>query len=86
MANHKSAKKRARQALKRRDRNRAVKTEVRSAVKAVRTAAEAGDSAAAAAHVRVAESKLRKAASKGVIKKETASRQVSRLTRAATQA
>ncbi len=82
MANHKSAEKRARQALKRRDRNRAVRSEVRTSVKAVRQAVEAGDASNAQARLRVAERTLRKAASKGVVKRETASRSVSRLAKA----
>ncbi len=82
MANHKSAVKRARQAEKRRARNRAVKSEVRHRVKAVRTAVASGDSTAAAEQLKVAERVLRKAASKGVVPKTTASRSVSRLAKA----
>ena len=81
MAHHKSAKKRARQALKRRARNRHVRSGVRTAVKAVRTAvAEEGTDATAA--LRQAESLIRRAASKGVISKKQASRDVARLARA----
>ena len=82
MANHKSAEKRARQDLVRRDRNRAVRSEVRTRVKAVRSAVSSGDAADARERLRAAERSLRKAASKGVLKKSTASRQVSRLSRA----
>ncbi len=82
MANHKSAEKRARQALKRRARNRAVRSEVRSSVKAVRQAIEKGDREDAQGRLRLAERRLRKAASKGVLKKATASRSVARLSRA----
>lgn len=82
MANHKSAKKRARQALKRRARNRAVESDVRGTVKSVRAAVAGGEAEAAASALKAAESKIRKAASKGVIKKATASRQVSRLAKA----
>ena len=82
MANHKSAAKRARQALKRRARNRSVRSEVRHTVKAVRQAIEAGDASEAQARFRIAERKLRKAASKGVLKQPTASRSVARLARA----
>ena len=82
MANHKSAEKRARQAVVRRARNRAVKSEVRSRVKAVRVAVAAGDREGASAGLRDAERSLRKAASKGVIPKTTAGRSVSRLARA----
>jgi small subunit ribosomal protein S20 len=51
-------------------------------VKAVREAIASGDRAAAAERLREAEKALRQAATKGVLKKETASRQVSRLAKA----
>jgi small subunit ribosomal protein S20 len=82
LANHKSAEKRARQALKRRVRNRDVKSEVRTRIKTVRAAVGAGDVQAAREQLRLAERSLRKASSKGVLKKTTASRSVSRLARA----
>ena len=81
MAQHKSAKKRARQDLKRRARNRAAKSRVKSAVKAARAAVASGDADTSGAAVRKAESILRRAASKGVIPKKRVSRQVSRLAR-----
>lgn len=79
MANHKSAKKRARQDAKRTARNRHSRSRVKSAVKAARTALGSGDGAQADGAVRAAESVLRRVASKGVIPKKRASRQVSRL-------
>ncbi len=79
MANHQSAKKRARQSLRRRARNRHVATGVKSAVKRVRAAVESGDPAQADAALRAAEGMLRRAASKGVIPAKRASRQISRL-------
>jgi small subunit ribosomal protein S20 len=82
LANHKSAAKRARQALKRQERNRTVRSETRSRVKAVRAAIETGDRESATQLLRVAERSLRKAASKGIVKKTTASRNVSRLSKA----
>jgi small subunit ribosomal protein S20 len=82
VANHKSAKKRARQALRRRDRNRHDRSEMRSAVKLVRTALEAGNAEAATGALKQAESKLRRASSKGLIHWKTASRRISRLTKA----
>ena len=82
MAQHKSAKKRARQNLKRRARNRHISTGIRSAVKSLRTA-EAGDTPAALRH---AESTIRRAASKGVLSKKQASRNVSRLAKRANAA
>ena len=82
MANHKSAEKRARQAERRRARNRTVTSSLRTRVKALREAIASGNKTAAAAKLKDAEKALRQAASKGVLKKETASRQVSRLAKA----
>ena len=86
MANHKSARKRARQSVKRRARNRHVKSTVRSALKTARTSVAAGDKDQAPDAVRRAESLLRRAASKGVIPRKRASRLVSRLNKAANKA
>jgi small subunit ribosomal protein S20 len=80
--NHRSAEKRVRQSLKRRNRNRHVKGRVKSVVKDVRKALESGGSDEARQKLRAAESELRKAASKGTIPKKRASRHVSRLSRA----
>lgn len=85
MANHKSAKKRARQSLKRRARNRHVRSRIAGVVKAARNAIASGEGDAIGA-LRDAERTLRKAASKGVISKKQASRRVSRLARSAHQA
>lgn len=82
MATHKSAVKRARQALRRRARNRQVRTRLRSTVKDARSALASGPRDEAAEALRIAEGVLRRAASKGVIPKKRASRQVSRLARA----
>jgi small subunit ribosomal protein S20 len=82
LATHKSAVKRARQALRRRDRNRQVRSRLRSAVKAVREAVASGNREQASLSFRRAEGVLRKAASKGVIPKQRASRQVARLAKA----
>jgi small subunit ribosomal protein S20 len=75
VANHKSAKKRARQTEKRRARNRHVNSGVKTAVKALHQAPPEEQAAA----LRRAESVIRRAASKGVISKKQASRRVSRL-------
>ncbi len=85
MANHKSAKKRARQDQKRRARNRRINGGVKTAVKTARSAiaGEEGDAIEAA---RKAESTIRRAASKGIVSKKQASRRVSRLARAAASA
>lgn len=83
MANHKSAKKRARQALKRNSRNRETRSEVRTAVKKLRSAIASGDGEAAGALLRRAESVLRRAGSKKVLPKRRVSRSISRLSKAA---
>jgi small subunit ribosomal protein S20 len=83
LAQHKSAKKRARQSLKRRDRNRHITTTLRTAVKKARKAFQGDDTEVTQTAVRSAESHLRRAASKGVIPAKRASRQISRLARAA---
>jgi small subunit ribosomal protein S20 len=82
VANHKSAKKRARQDLKRRARNRQVKSQVRGAVKNCRVLIEGDDSAKAVDALRTAERVLRRAADKGVIPRKQASRRISRLSKA----
>jgi small subunit ribosomal protein S20 len=85
LARHKSAEKRARQDVKRRERNRTVRTRTRGIVKALRSEIEAGG-AALGEKLRSAEAALRRAATKGVIPKRRASRQVSRLAKAANRA
>ena len=79
MANHKSALKRIRQTAKRTERNRFYRTRIKNIVKAVRAAIEANDKEAAASALKVANQQLHKFVSKGVLKKETAARKVSRL-------
>ena len=83
MAQHKSAKKRARQTVKRRARNRSVQSRVRTGVKQFRTAADAGDAEETQAALRSAVSLLNRAASKGVIPVARARRQISVLARRA---
>jgi small subunit ribosomal protein S20 len=82
LARHKSAQKRARQDVKRRERNRTIRTRTRGVVKALRSEIESGG-AALDEKLREAEGALRRAATKGVIPKRRASRQVSRLAKAA---
>lgn len=81
MANHKSALKRARQSETRRLRNRGYKTRIKNAVKDVRSAVADNAPEQAQAKLRTAVSILQKTASKGVIKRQTASRKISRLSR-----
>ncbi len=79
MANHVSAEKRARRTTRRTAVNRTRTTRVRSFVKKVESAIESGDKVAAKAALLAAEPELMRGAQKGVLKKNTASRQVSRL-------
>lgn len=81
MANHPSAKKRARQNEVRRVRNRSRITRVRGSVKAVREAVAAGDQSAAQAALQAAIPAIDKAAAQGVIHRRNASRRISRLNR-----
>jgi small subunit ribosomal protein S20 len=79
MANHKSAKKRIKQTIKRTERNRFYKTRIKNITKAVIEAVEANDIAKAQDALKVANKKLHSYVSKGILKKNTASRKVSRL-------
>ena len=72
MANIKSQIKRIKQNEKRHQRNKAVKSGLKTAVRKFREAAEAGDKEQAVALGRDAAKKLDKAASKGVIHKNQA--------------
>ncbi len=81
MANHKSALKRHRQSLVRRSRNRAIKSVLRTSIKSVRVAVEQNSQEEAQAALKVAIPIINRAASKGTIHKNNASRKVSRLTR-----
>jgi len=77
----KSGIKRHRQSLKKRDRNTVVKSDLKTQLKKFETAVESKDVSAAQAVLKETEIKLRKAASKGVMKKETVSRKVSRISK-----
>ena len=70
MANHPSAEKRNRQRIVRTERNRAVKSALRTAVKKARQAVAGGDAAKAKPLVLAAETALARAASKGVVAQE----------------
>ena len=72
MANIKSQKKRILTKEKARQRNVAVKSELKTAIRAVEKAVAAGEADAAVAALRTASRKLDKAASKGVIHKNNA--------------
>jgi small subunit ribosomal protein S20 len=76
---HPSAAKRHRQNLKRRERNRAVKTRVRTAVKQALEAMDGDDRAAAETKLREAVRVLSQARSAGTLARNTVSRKVARL-------
>jgi small subunit ribosomal protein S20 len=76
-----SAKKRIRQTLKRRARNRARKDVLKGQVKLYLSALGGGDVAKAEAELRNVTSRLDKVAAKGTIHKNAAARKRSRLTR-----
>lgn len=82
MANIKSQKKRNLTNEKAAARNKAVKTGVKTAVKKVRAAVENGDKEAAKEALLKATSTIDRAKTKGVLKKNTASRKVQRLAQA----
>ena len=85
LAQHKSAKKRARQTVKRTERNRSVRSRVKTGMKKFRTTVEAEDADQTTAALRAAEGLLSRAASKGVIPKKRARRHISRLAKQAHQ-
>ncbi|HEY4556892.1 MAG TPA: 30S ribosomal protein S20 [Enteractinococcus sp.] len=72
MANLKSSKKRAITNEKRRERNTAIKSELKTLLRKVDKAVEAGDKAAAEKALAVASRKLDKAVSKGAIHRNQA--------------
>lgn len=80
MANHKSAEKRARQSLRRAARNQQTKSKVKTVERKVIVALQA-KSKETEATLREFTSQIMKAVSKGVIKKETASRKIGRLSK-----
>lgn len=82
MANIKSAKKRILVIDKKTERNKAIKSKVKTYIKKVYAAIESGDKAAAQAALVDATSEMSKAASKGVYHQNTVSRKISRLSKA----
>ena len=79
MANIKSAQKRVLVSKNRYDRNKAIKSSVKTAIKKVEAAVAANDKEAAQAALLAATATIDKAATKGVYHKNNASRKVSRL-------
>ena len=86
MANHKSAVKRHHQSLRRRRRNQSVESSVKTLIKKVRAAIDSKNPEAIAEKIREVNGSLDKAVARGVIKRNTASRKLSRLARAAHRA
>lgn len=86
MANTKSAKKRAEKSQAQREKNRAVKSRMRTAVKKLRKAAETGDAKTVDELLVATLSVVDATAQKGVIHKNTAARTKSRLAAAARHA
>ena len=80
MANIKSAKKRILVDRRNAERNKAIKSKVKTAIKSVDAAITAGDKDAASKALTTAISEINRAASKGVFHKKTASRKISRIT------
>ena len=85
MANIKSQLKRIGTNKKAHDRNKAVKSELKTAIRAVRTAVTAGDKDKAASALAFASKKLDKAASKGVIHKNQAANRKSAIAKRVAQ-
>ena len=81
MANIKSAKKRILVNQTRADRNKAIRSAVKTSMKKVDAAVAANDKEAAKAALTVAISTIESAASKGVYHKNNSARKVSRLTK-----
>jgi small subunit ribosomal protein S20 len=81
LATHKSAEKRDRQSVKRRERNIAAKSAIKTKIKSVLSVVETKDKKAAAKALQAAIPALDKAAVKGVIHRKNASRKISRLTK-----
>ena len=82
MANIKSAKKRILVSKKKEMRNKSAKSKIKTLVKKLEAAIAEGNKAEAEDALKVAISEISKAASKGIYHKNTASRKISRLTKA----
>lgn len=79
MANTKSAKKATRVIARRTEANKSRRSNMRTYLREVEQAIAAGDAGKAQEALKVAEPKIMRAAQKGVIHRNTASRKVSRL-------
>jgi small subunit ribosomal protein S20 len=81
VANHKSSEKRAKQEKARRMTNKVKTARARTTVKSLREAVAKGDGTTAQAHLVKAQSLLAKLAKSPAMKKQTAARKTSRLTK-----
>jgi len=81
MANTKSAKKAARQTIRRTEANKARRSRMRSYARKVEEAIASGDKAAAQAALKEAEPVMARTAQKGLLHRRTAARKVSRLSK-----
>jgi small subunit ribosomal protein S20 len=79
MANHKSSAKRAKQTIVKTERNRFYKTRIKNVTKDVLSAVEANDKEKAEAAMKTANKYVHHCIAKGILKKGTAARKVSRL-------
>ena len=82
LANIKSAKKRIKVIETKTMRNKMVKSELKTVIKKLEATIAAGDKAAAEEQLKLCTSKISKAATKGIVHKNTASRKISRLSAA----
>ena len=85
MANIKSAKKRILVNRTKADRNKAIKSGVKTAIKKVYAAIDSGDKTAATAALKAATKSIEMACTKGVYHKNNAARKVSRISKAVNQ-
>lgn len=79
MANIKSAQKRARQSIERREHNMSLRTAVRTAIKHAKKAVAGGDKAAAEKALRASQRMIDRVVAKGVLHRNAGDRHKSRL-------
>ena len=82
MANIKSARKRAKQAVERREHNMSLRTEVRTAIKNVKKAVAAGNKDNAAKALRASQRVIDRIVAKGILHRNAGDRHKSRLAHA----
>ena len=82
MANIKSARKRARQAIHRRDHNMSLRTAVRTAIKNVKKAVATGNKDAALQSLRATQGVIDRVVAKGILHRNAGDRHKSRLAQA----